>query len=264
LGPWDKPLIAPDRLTVGKLLQQHGYATACIGKWHLGQTYSTNDGEPPIGGAKNALGNVNFSNPITDGPIARGFDHYFGTIVPNYPPYCFIEDDHTVGIPSVPTEGGNFKIPGPMVPSWKLENILPELTRHAVRWVEDTAKSKKPFFLYFSLTSPHFPVVPAPQFIGKSKAGEYGDFVHQTDWTIGQVLEALEENLPEEEEPSEKMLDALDRLLLELCRVYNIPAENVIGHFEVRQYVESQTGALCPGKNLKEKLMKLRKNLCRS
>lgn len=192
LGPWDRPLIAAERLTVGKLLQQNGYATACIGKWHLGQNFSTHDGKPAIGGVKNALGNVDFTKPITDGPIARGFDHYFGTIVPNYPPYCFIEDDRTVGIPSVPTEGGNFNIPGPMVPDWKLENILPELTRHAVRWVEDKATTQKPFFLYFSLTSPHYPVVPASEFIGTSKAGEYGDFVHQTDWSIGQLLDALE------------------------------------------------------------------------
>ncbi len=192
LGPWDKPLIAADRLTVGKLLQKHGYATACIGKWHLGQNYSTTDGKPPIGGVKNALGNVDFTKPITDGPTSRGFDHYFGTIVPNYPPYCFIDDDRPVGIPSVPIQGGNFNIPGPMVPGWKLENILPELTSHAVSWVEDTAKSNKPFFLYFSLTSPHFPVVPAAEFIGTSKAGAYGDFVHQSDWSIGQVLDALE------------------------------------------------------------------------
>jgi arylsulfatase A len=194
LGPWDKPLIAPDRLTVGKLLQQHGYATACIGKWHLGQNYSTTDGKQPIGGAKNALSNVDFTQPITDGPMTRGFDHYFGTIVPNYPPYCFIKNDRTVGNPSILAKGGNFNIPGPMVPGWKLENILPEMTRHAVQWVEDTAKTQKPFFLFFSLTSPHYPVVPATEFIGKSKAGQYGDFVHQTDWSIGQVLDAIERN----------------------------------------------------------------------
>jgi arylsulfatase A-like enzyme len=192
LGPWDRPLIAPDRLTVGKLLQQRGYATACIGKWHLGQTYATTDGQPPVGGSKNALGNVDFTQPISDGPITRGFDHYFGTIVPNYPPYCFFENDRTVGLPSAPAGGAAFRIPGPMVPGWKLEEILPELTRHAVRWIEAAAKTKQPFFLYFPLTSPHYPVVPAPEFIGKTQAGEYGDFVHQTDWTIGQVLAALQ------------------------------------------------------------------------
>jgi arylsulfatase A-like enzyme len=192
LGPWDKPLIAHDRLTVGKLLQQHGYATACVGKWHLGQSYATIDDKPPMGGTKNPLSNVDFTKPIAEGPTTRGFDHYFGTIVPNYPPYCFIENDRTVGIPDVPTTGGNFNIPGPMVPGWKLEEILPELTRHAVKWVEDAAESKKPFFLYFALTSPHYPVVPAPEFVGSTEVGAYGDFVHQTDWSIGQVLDALE------------------------------------------------------------------------
>lgn len=192
LGPWDKPLIAPDRLTVGKMLQQNGYATACIGKWHLGQNYATLDGKPPVGGVKNPLSNVDFTKPITDGPITRGFDHYFGTIVPNYPPYCFIDDDHTDGIPSFPSPGGIFNIPGPMVSGWKLEEILPKLTTHAVDWIEETARSKKPFFLYFSLTSPHYPVVPSSDFVGKTQVGAYGDFVHQTDWSVGQVLDALE------------------------------------------------------------------------
>lgn len=193
LGPWDKPLIAADRLTVGKLLQQHGFATACIGKWHLGLNYQTTDGKPPST-RDNPMSNVDFTKPIADSPITRGFDYYFGTIVPNYPPYCFVEDDHTVGIPSVREGGRNeqFNIPGPMLPGWKLTGILPELTRHAVKWIEDTAKTKRPFFLYLPLTSPHFPVVPAPEFKGKSQAGDYGDFVFQTDWTVGQVLDALQ------------------------------------------------------------------------
>ncbi len=192
LGPWDKPLIAADRLTVAKLLQQHGYETACIGKWHLGQSYVTTDGKPANGGANNALSNVDFNQPIGDGPITRGFDHYFGTIVPNYPPYCFFENDRTLGIPSTPMSGANFNIPGPTVPGWKLENILPGLTNHAVRWIEERAKNPKPFFLYLALTSPHYPVVPAPDFVGKTKVGAYGDFVYQTDWSIGQVLDAIE------------------------------------------------------------------------
>lgn len=192
LGPWDKPLITPDRLTVGKILQQHGYTTACIGKWHLGQNYATLDGKAPVGGVKNPLSNVDFTKPISDGPITRGFDHYFGTIVPNYPPYCFINDDRTVGIPSQTSPGGIFNIPGPMVPEWKLENILPELTTHAVEWIEESAQSKRPFFLYFALTSPHYPVVPSSDFVGKTQVGAYGDFVNQTDWSVGQVIDALE------------------------------------------------------------------------
>ncbi len=102
-------------------LQQHGYATACIGKWHLGQTYVTKDGNPPMGGAKNALSNVDFTQAITDGPITRGFDHYFGTIVPNYPPYCFIQNDRTVGVPSLltPVETSISPAPWFLAGSWK-------------------------------------------------------------------------------------------------------------------------------------------------
>ena len=190
LGPWDKPLIAPERLTVAALLKEHGYTTACIGKWHLGLNWPTTDGKPPSS-RTDPMSNVDFTKPIAGGPTARGFDHYFGTLVPNYPPFCFVNDDRTVGIPSVPAKGGLFNVPGPMLPDWKLVDILPGLTRHAVGWVETTAKSGQPFFLYLPLTSPHYPVVPAPEFRGKSGAGEYGDFVVQTDWTVGQVLDAL-------------------------------------------------------------------------
>ena len=192
LGPWNLPLIAADRLTVASLLQQNGYATAAIGKWHLGMRWSTKDGAAPAIGPSR-LSNVDFNQAIAEGPTTRGFDTYFGTEVPNYPPYCFIENDHTVGIPSLPDTGskGGFNIPGPMVPGWKLVDILPELTKRAVKYVEDSARTGKPFFLYLPLTSPHFPVVPAPEFKGKSGAGDFGDFVVQTDWTVGQVLEAL-------------------------------------------------------------------------
>ena len=101
LAPWAKPLIAADRLTVAALLQQQGYTTACIGKWHLGWNWPVKDGAAPRTGS-DRLSNVDFTQPIADGPTTRGFDYYFGTDVPNYPPYCFIENDRSVGLPSVP------------------------------------------------------------------------------------------------------------------------------------------------------------------
>ena len=186
LGPWSPPLIAPDRLTIASLLKEQGYVTGCIGKWHLGWEWPTTDGKPPTNGADN-LSNVDFTKPSANGPTTRGFDFYFGTDVPNYPPFCFIENDRTVGIPTVPF--GPRK--GPALPGWDWVNVLPELTTQAVRFVESRAKSKEPFFLYFPLTSPHYPVVPAPEFRGKSQAGDFGDFVSQTDWSVGQVLDAL-------------------------------------------------------------------------
>ncbi len=194
LGPWAKPLIDADRMTVASLLKKQGYRTGAIGKWHLGWTWPTKDGKPPVSNLKNRLSNVDFEKPIADGPTTRGFDYYFGVDVPNFPPYVFVENDRTMGIPSVPDTGRAelFNIPGPMLPGWRLVDILPALTRRAVSWVEEAAKEDEPFFLYFPLTSPHYPVIPAPEFRGKSKAGEFGDFVVQTDWTVGQVLDALD------------------------------------------------------------------------
>jgi arylsulfatase A-like enzyme len=192
LLPWGETLIAADRLTVEGLLGQHGYSTACIGKWHLGWRWPTRDGQPPRSGP-DRLSNVDFTRPVADGPTTRGFDVYFGTDLPNYPPYCFIENDRTVGLPTVPNRP-EFNRPGPMLPAWQWVDIMPEITRRALRVIEAAAKApqRKPFFLYFPLTAPHYPVAPAREFQGKSGAGDYGDFVVQVDWTVGQVLDALE------------------------------------------------------------------------
>jgi arylsulfatase A-like enzyme len=184
VGPFAPPLIAEKQRTVPGLLREQGYATACIGKWHLGW------GWPKPGDN----GNRDFTRPIPDGPTTRGFDLYFGTDVPNFPPYCFLENDRTVGIPSemAPVGRDSFNIAGPMLPGWKLVDVLPELERRAVKYIGKASTAGKPFFLYLPLTSPHYPVVPAPEFKGKSKAGDYGDFVVQTDHVVGAVLDALD------------------------------------------------------------------------
>ncbi len=182
IGPFSQPLIAETQLTVPAMLREQGYATACVGKWHLGW-----------GWPKPEDGKRDFTKPIPDGPTTRGFDSYFGTDVPNYPPYCFIDNDRTVGIPSVAAPVGkeSFNIAGPMVPDWKLVDVLPGLEKRAVEHIAKAAKGGKPFFLYLPLTSPHFPVVPSAAFKGKGKVGEYGDFVTQTDAVVGAVLDAL-------------------------------------------------------------------------
>jgi len=208
LWPWDKPLIEADRLTVGKLLKAHGYDTACIGKWHLGWDWPTTDGKEPFGigetNVKNSGSNVDFMKPIANGPTRRGFDYYFGTAVPNFPPYCFIENERTVGIPAGHKPDKMFGAPGPMLDGWKLEEILPGLARKAVEYID--AKGGRlnynafrqthgnPFFLYVPLTAPHTPIAPAPQFKGKSKAGAYGDFVCQVDHVVGRIMNALQRN----------------------------------------------------------------------
>ena len=192
--PWGGPIVEAGRLTLPEMLRRLGYATACFGKWHLGWTWETRDGKPAVSG-KDSLSNVDFTKAIANGPTTRGFDYYFGVDLPNFPPYCFIENDRTIGIPSVKS-GPDINRPGPMLPGWQQVEILPELSHRSVKYIEDAAKRspRTPFFLYLALTSPHYPVVPAKDFKGKSQAGDYGDFVAQTDAVVGDVLRALERN----------------------------------------------------------------------
>lgn len=195
VAPWEAPLLKEGQMTVATMLREKGYTTGLIGKWHLGIQWPTKDGQPAAA-EPDRLSNVDFSKPFTGGPMEHGFDHYFGVDVPNYPPYCFLKNDRTVGIPTLPDTGrvDGFNRPGPMLEGWKLVDILPELNRQAVSFVESSAKSGKPFFLYYAMTSPHYPVVPAKEFQGKTTVGDYGDFVFQTDWCVGQILEALDRN----------------------------------------------------------------------
>lgn len=210
LWAWDRPLIDSTRLTVAGYLGRHGYSTACIGKWHLGWWWPTVDGsrindsvsDGVIAREKRiAFGRkVDFHREIGGGPLAAGFDYYFGDDVPNFPPYCFLENDHTVGLPVGEKPDTMFGFPGPMAEGWRLDSVMPEITRHAVAYIEAPAGEKPfgkkegaPFFLYFALTAPHAPIAPAERFRGKSRAGAYGDYVQEVDWAVGEVLKALEE-----------------------------------------------------------------------
>ena len=89
------------------------------------------------------------------------FCGYFGVDLPNFPPYCFIDNDHTQGIPSEPNRA-EFNRPGPDAPDRQWVDIMPELTRRAVNFIAEAAQSnpRRPFFLYMPLTAPHYPVVP--------------------------------------------------------------------------------------------------------
>jgi arylsulfatase A-like enzyme len=191
LGPWGTTLIEDGRLTAPQLLRDHGYTTHCVGKWHLGFDWPTKDGQSAES-RQNVLSNVDFTKPIPNGPTTRGFQSFFGVDLPNFPPYIYIENDHTIGIPTVANSPAQNR-PGPMLPGWNWVNVLPDCAARAVKVIEDSAKQQpqKPLFLYFPLTSPHYPVVPDPEFRGKSGAGEFGDFVTQSDAVVGQILDAL-------------------------------------------------------------------------
>ena len=175
------PLIDEGRLTVPGLLKQHGYRTACIGKWHLGLTFAK------AGGNTNDL-----TRPIQGGPTTRGFDYYFGISASlDMPPFAFIENDRFTETPSVEKR---WLRQGVAAPGFEAVDVLPTLTRKAVEYLGGRAAEKKPFFLYLALTAPHTPIVPTREWQGKSGLNAYGDFVMETDWSVGQVLQALEKN----------------------------------------------------------------------
>ena len=139
-----------------------------------------------------------FSRPIGGGPTSRGFDHYFGTDVPNWPPYCFIEDDRTIGIPSefLPARllrNNLASLQGPALRDWTLEPILPTLGDRAVRFILDSAAGSRPFFLYMPLTAPHTPLAVTEEWRGKSGLNTYADFVMETDAVVGRVLKAIDD-----------------------------------------------------------------------
>jgi arylsulfatase A len=93
-----------------------------------------------------------------------------------------------------PTEGNPEGRPGPMVKGWKQDQVMPRLTEKVVEWIERQKGSERPFFLFFPWTSPHAPIVPTREFQGKTQAGGYGDFLHQSDAHAGRVLDALEKS----------------------------------------------------------------------
>jgi arylsulfatase A-like enzyme len=87
-----------------------------------------------------------------------------------------------------------FGSPGPMLTGWKLEEILPTLSKKSCEWITQQSKTKKPFFLYVPLTSPHIPIATSEKFRGKSGISNYADFVIETDSVVGNIMTALEQS----------------------------------------------------------------------
>lgn len=172
LTTFSKPIIPASRTTVASLLKAQGYATACVGKWHLGMDWvdgkSGSEKEVPIG-AK-----------MTGGPNALGFDYFCGfTHARNIG--TVIEQDHVIAHVE------------------PVEN-QPLMVKKAVEWLGQR-KVGEPFFLYYPLGIPHEPIVPSDEFTGKGgaldivrKDPKYGDWLYEGDAFLGKIMEALERN----------------------------------------------------------------------
>ena len=186
------PVIARGRLTFASVLRTQGYRTAMVGKWHQGFTMKS-------------PGVFDYQKPLTGGPVDCGFDSYFGLPAStDIPPYFYIRDRTPTMPPTETVQArdsvggkedwnkiqGAFWRAGKVGPDFKHAEVTPRFATEAVKVIE-SHDGKKPLFLYLALPSPHTPWLPTKEFIGKSGAGMYGDFMMQVDHVIGQVMGGL-------------------------------------------------------------------------
>lgn len=199
-------LIEKGRETVASFLRTNGYRTACIGKWHLGLDWQRKDAALPLFEGdpwqiKDSK-NVDYTARVGGGPSDCGFDYSY--IIPaslDIAPYIYLEDGRATAPVTHYSAGwrsdearGMWYRPGDQADDFAHEECLQQLTKQAVRYIQQAAESPKPFFLYFPLTAPHTPWLPSEAFRGSSGAGVYGDFVCMVDDVVRQVYQALDES----------------------------------------------------------------------
>ena len=186
LNGYSPALIAEGQETVASMLKEEGYATACIGKWHLGWDWAN------IAAGKDS---VDFSRPIANGPTTRGFDYFYGFCGSlDMPPYVYVENDRPTSLPDRETVNkGKYSWwrKGPTGADFDHTDVLPNLVARACRYIGEKTPAEQPYFLYLPLPAPHTPILPTEEYRGKSGLGEYGDFVLMVDDMVGKVLKAI-------------------------------------------------------------------------
>ncbi len=206
---YEPPLIERDRVTAASLLKTRGYRTACIGKWHLGLGFPVKPGHTfdfdrplpwPSCSDTRLEEAIDFTQPVTGGPNALGFDYawYTAGCSTVQPPYCFIDNGHFVDMENatvmdLPGVGGGRK--GMTAANWSQTDVDLVFTQKAVEFIRTSRKQTpdSPFFLYLPLSSPHAPLLPPELTRGRSQEGPRGDLVCVVDWSVGQIVATLDE-----------------------------------------------------------------------
>lgn len=199
-------LIEPDRLTLPAMLKQQGYATAAIGKWHVGLTVRDTEGRPIHNGSLEAVKRIDYSRRIEGGPLDHGFDRFFGTACCPTTDwlYAFIDGDRIPVPPVKPLDRSTLpKHPyandcreGLIAPDFPMEEVdmvfLEKSREFLAQHIRDSPD--RPFFLYHATQAVHLPSFAGKDFRGKSPAGPHGDFIHQFDWIVGELMRELEKH----------------------------------------------------------------------
>lgn len=205
-GAGGPSLIEPGRLTLPAMLKRQGYATAAIGKWHVGLTFRDEAGAAIHGGRLEDVKRIDHSRRIEGGPIDHGFDRFFGTACCPTTDwlYAFIDGDRIPVPPNRPLDRSTLpKHPyandcreGLIAPDFPMEEVdrvfLEKSREFLAQHVRDSPD--RPFFLYHATQAVHLPSFAGRDFRGKTQAGPHGDFIHQFDWIVGELLRELEKH----------------------------------------------------------------------
>ena len=196
-------LIKDNQLSLPQMLRARGYATALMGKWHVGLSFLDKAGQRITQGGVEGVQLIDYSRAIPDAPIHRGFDRFFGTACCPATDflYAFIDGDR---IPVPPTGMlDKSKLPkhpyandnraGMIAPDYDLEEVDLVFLRKSREFLEAHVKQSpgKPFFLLHSMHAAHLPSFAAKQFRGSTKAGPHGDFIHELDFIVGELMATL-------------------------------------------------------------------------
>jgi arylsulfatase A len=197
-------LIAPGRLTLPAMLRAKGYTTVCVGKWHIGLTFFDKDGQPIRDNGVEAVQRVDFSRRIEGGPLDHGFDRFFGTACCPTTDwlYAFIEGDRVPVPPGAKIDKASLpKHPyandcraGVVAKNFPMEEVDLVFLQKSREFLESHVRNApdKPFFLYHATQAVHLPSFAADRFKGKTQAGPHGDFIHELDYVVGELLATLE------------------------------------------------------------------------